>query len=91
MKQLLRGYIFYITKESLDCKHPQLAYEAKILKGIQGGIGVPNVYYYYNENKYNYMVIDLLGPSLESLFSQCNKSFSLKTIIMLSDQMVQTI
>jgi casein kinase 1 len=72
----------------LENKHPQLAYETKILKSLQGGIGIPNVYYYYNESKYNYMIIDLLSSSLELLFTQCNKSFTLKTIIMLSEQMV---
>jgi hypothetical protein len=34
------------------------------------------------------MVLDLLGLSIEAVFNNCDKNFSLKTTIMLSEQMV---
>ena len=37
------------------------------------------------------MIIDLLGPNIEDLFSLCNKKFNLKTVLLLADQMLQRI
>lgn len=97
-----------IKLEPLKSKHPQLLYESKIYRILQGGCkfpcsflpetvflhyssstdGIPSVKWFGSEGDYNVLVIDLLGPSLEDLFNYCGKRFSLKTVLMLADQML---
>ena len=88
---LLTGEEVGIKLESTKTKHPQLLYESKIYKILQGGTGIPNIRWYGVEGDYNVMVIDLLGPSLEDLFNFCNRKFSLKAVLMLADQMLSRI
>mmetsp|Transcript_49757 Transcript_49757/g.158939 ORF Transcript_49757/g.158939 Transcript_49757/m.158939 type:complete len:339 (+) Transcript_49757:282-1298(+) len=80
-----------IKLESIKTKHPQLLYESKLYKILQGGTGIPNVRWFGVEGDYNIMVLDLLGPSLEDLFNFCNRKFSLKTVLMLADQLISRI
>ncbi|KAI9011906.1 kinase-like domain-containing protein [Phycomyces nitens] len=80
-----------IKLESVNAKHPQLEYEAKVYRALSGGVGVPYLQWFGTELNYNAMVIDLLGPSLEDLFNFCNRKFSLKTSLLLADQMISRI
>jgi len=80
-----------IKLESIKSRHPQLLYESKLYKILAGGVGIPNIHWYGVEGDYNVMVIDLLGPSLEDLFSFCNRKFSIKTVLMLADQMINRV
>ena len=77
-----------IKLEPVRTKHPQLLYETKLYRILQGGVGVPNVHWFGVEGDYNVMVIDLLGPSLEDLLNYCKRKFTLKPVLMLADQML---
>ncbi|CAF0914424.1 unnamed protein product [Didymodactylos carnosus] len=80
-----------IKLECIRTKHPQLHIESKIYRMMQGGVGIPVIKWCGAEGDYNVLVMDLLGPSLEDLFNFCSRKFSLKTVLLLADQMVSRI
>ncbi|XP_072995300.1 casein kinase 1-like protein 2 [Typha latifolia] len=80
-----------IKLENVKTKHPQLLYESKLYRILQGGTGISNVRWFGVEGDYNVLVMDLLGPSLEDLFNFCNRKLSLKTVLMLADQMINRV
>ncbi|XP_036182841.1 casein kinase I-like [Myotis myotis] len=80
-----------VKLESLKARHPQLLYESKLYKILQGGVGIPHIRWYGQEKDHNVLVMDLLGPSLEDLFNFCSRSFTMKTILMLADQMISRV
>lgn len=86
---IISGEEVAIKLESVKAKHPQLEYESKVYKTLAGGVGIPFVRWFGTECDYNAMVMDLLGPSLEDLFNFCNRKFSLKTVLLLADQLVR--
>ncbi|KAJ3410411.1 serine/threonine protein kinase [Chytridiales sp. JEL 0842] len=88
---VLNGEEVAIKLESVKAKHPQLEYEAKVYKSLAGGVGIPFVRHFGVEADYNCMVVDLLGPSLEDLFNFCGRKFSLKTVLLLADQLISRI
>jgi casein kinase 1 len=80
-----------IKLEKITTHHPQLIYESKLIKILMGVPGVPQVYWQGSEGNFNVMVMELLGLSLEDLFNQCNRKLSLKTVLMIADQMISRI
>ncbi|KAA1111008.1 serine/threonine protein kinase [Puccinia graminis f. sp. tritici] len=80
-----------VKLEGVGGKHSQLGHEAHVYKFLADGVGVPSMKWYGTENEYNAMVIELLGPSLEDLFNFCKRKFSLKTTLLLADQLLYRI
>ncbi|XP_058060744.1 casein kinase I-like [Anopheles bellator] len=80
-----------IKLECIKTKHPQLHIESKFYKMLQGAVGIPTIKWCGSEGDYNVMVMELLGPSLEDLFNFCSRRFTLKTVLLLADQMISRI
>ncbi|EAN82497.1 casein kinase, putative [Trypanosoma cruzi] len=88
------GETVAIKLEQAKTRHPQLAFEARFYRILNAGggvVGIPNILFYGVEGEFNVMVMDLLGPSLEDLFSFCDRKLSLKTTLMLAEQMIARI
>jgi len=93
-----------IKFEPTSHKNPQLKHEYTVLEQLnkiennmttmnqEVVLGIPKVYYFdRHENKYNYLVMDLLGPSLSDLFQLKEKIFSLETVLLIGIQMLSRI
>lgn len=68
-----------------------LTVESQIYKRLCGAPGVPFLLHSGKAGPYNVMILDLLGPSLDDVFKLCNRSFSVKTICLLADQLLERI
>ena len=80
-----------VKLESTRAEIPQLSYESRIYTNLAGGTGIPRLHWYGTEGFQNIMVIDLLGKSLEDLLDQCRRKLSLKTVLMVADQMLSCV
>lgn len=65
--------------------------ESKLLKQIGGEVGFPKFLWYGQEGPFSVMVIEMLGPSLEDLYNFCGRKLSMKTVLLLADQLLQRI
>jgi len=82
-----------VKLESRTSLNPQLIFESRLLRylTVNKPEGFPRIFYMSEEKNFNTMVIERLGENLENLFEKCNRKFSLKTILMLADQMLKRV
>ncbi|EPY50795.1 CK1/CK1/CK1-D protein kinase Hhp2 [Schizosaccharomyces cryophilus OY26] len=88
---VVNGEQVAVKLEPLKSRHHQLEYEFRVYSILKGNIGIPMIRWFGIVNNYNAMVMDLLGPSLEDLFCYCGRKFSLKTVVLLADQLISRI
>ncbi|EDV92678.1 GH18700 [Drosophila grimshawi] len=87
-KNIESGVKVAIKIEKISEHNSQLLNEAKMYRIISAGIGFPRIHHRSTEKRYNMLVMDLLGPSLEDMFDYCKRQFTYKTVLMLADQMI---
>ncbi|KAJ6233566.1 casein kinase i-like protein [Anaeramoeba flamelloides] len=78
----------YAVKFETESQEGQLNYEYKLYQIFKGQPGFPNVYHFGLRGFDHFMIMDYLGPNLESLFKYCDRKFSLKTVLMIADQVL---
>ncbi|OWF34815.1 Casein kinase I isoform delta [Mizuhopecten yessoensis] len=78
-----------IKIEDTEITHPYLHEEEKVYRILEGGEGFPTVRWSGKDGSYNFLVTDLLGPSLYDYYHLCKKHFTLKTILLIADQLIR--
>lgn len=85
---LERGYEVALKLTDNSENSYYLRNEKEAYAALAGGVGVPRVWWLGDEYDFYVLVMDLLGPSLEDLFNYCNRSFSLRTVLLVADQLL---
>lgn len=75
-------------------RHAQLQNEFTVYQALHNQAGFPKVFEYRSTTQYNYMTMQLMGENLETLMKEQGGElprFSLKTVLLIADQLLNLI
>ncbi|EHY52744.1 Casein kinase I isoform delta [Exophiala dermatitidis] len=85
------GDVVAIKLEHCSIAPSLLRQEIEIYEELAGRPGIPRVFWHGYHGDFQAVVFELLGPNLEDLFRWCDNKFSLKTTLMLMDQLLHRV
>ncbi|KAH9936094.1 CK1/CK1 protein kinase [Fomitopsis serialis] len=81
-----------VKLQPVDAECPTNLYERTFYPALQGGTGMPTLWAAGVEGKFDYLAIDLLGPSLESLFRRSDRNvMDLRSVCCIAMQVIERI
>ena len=79
-----------IKVQEADSDHPTNKYERSFYPRLQGGVGIPTLFASGVQGKFDYLVLELLGPSLDSLYRQREpRVVGLRSVVTIALQLVR--
>ena len=88
-KKTQKSVALKIEKKSIGFSY--LLNEYKNYRKLKGYKHIPIIYDCFQDNDNNYMVMELLGTTLESIFRKYNKKFSLSTVLNIGIRILEII
>ncbi|KAI9355555.1 kinase-like domain-containing protein [Pilaira anomala] len=71
--------------------HSTLCHERDVYRSVEGKLGFPTIYDYFQVGSSCYMSMTLLGDSLETKLRQCENHMNLQTTLLIADQLIDRI
>ena len=91
-KDVMNNEMVAIKLQKVKNKEYNLKSEYNFFKKVGSDVdGFPRTHYFGKYKAFNFMVMELLGPNLQTVFERCGQQFSLKTIIYMFMQLLQRI
>ncbi|KAK7681613.1 hypothetical protein QCA50_015346 [Cerrena zonata] len=84
------GQIVALKLQRVDHECPTNRYERGFYPDLQGGLGMPTLWQSGIEGNWDYLVIDLLGSSLDSLYRKSGRNvMDLRSVLCIAQQVIE--